>query len=302
VAARRTTGRPMSETGRARIAPALRLAVMCLLASGAAMAAEVSRWSPLELTVAILDLAEAPGLQPPRQAREPEPPWRTSFGSERKTMPETKVAKAGGPLAARAAADAVLIQGVDAAFPLKRLFPPQTWRLIISRASASAGSAPSDSDEAAVSAALPAGTAIAVKARRSLRVTARTSALRTGDAPDAPQPAVAATAVRVVEHGRPLWLASVALPASCAGEPASCPARRELQAWREAKRGAGEATVVGGRLPGAVAQTRDAAPHPACAAHAIETDLQSRQLPAAETATNGGGCISIVRVGEALIH
>jgi hypothetical protein len=284
-------------------------AALALAALRPAPAAEVSRRpKPAPLTVAILDLAEAPELAPQAKPAPAQAPWRTSFGSERQTETETKVDPGTGPLAAIADSDAVLIQGVKAAAPLRRLFPPRIWRLIVSRGIVASGDPP-DGEAEPTSAELPALTAIAVKARRTLRVTARALALRPGptgsetepaDAESRPQAAV--TAVRLVERGRALWIASIALPASChGGEPDRCPAWSGLEAWRAAKRQAGDATLIGGRLPAKKIAERAAETPQACVSHRIDSDLETRILPTVETiplSQTGAGCISIVRVGE----
>jgi hypothetical protein len=303
--------RLLREQAAARISLAAALAGF---ASLSATAAEVSSRPPLGLTVAILDLAEAPDLVPAPPPEPPAPAWRTTFGSERQTLPEPKKASESGLLATLADSDAVLIQGVKAPASLRKLFPPRTWRLIVSRrivASENVTEGDADATNAdAVSAELPAATAIAVKTRPSLRVTARALALRANepmpdDAPVANPPTasqVAATAVRLVDRGRALWVVSVALPASCdAGAPEPCAAWAELDAWRAAKRGAGETTVVGGRLTGKNPTTLAAETPQACLSHRIESDLQSQIMPPREPiplSQTGTGCISIVRVGS----
>lgn len=289
-------------------------------------AAEVSsRPPPIGLTIAILDLAEAPSLAPVAPPQPVRPAWRTSFGSERQNETETKADAGGGLLGTLANSDVVLIQGVKAAAPLRRLFPPRTWRLIVSRRiitpedlANTDATTPADATTSAdtTSAELPAVTAIAVKARQSLRVTARALALRLDDAAEntdtaatvsntATRTLAAATAIRLVDRGRTLWLASVALPASCGnGNPTPCPAWTELDAWRAAKRGAGEATLIGGRLPGKNSTAPSAETPQACVSHGIASDLQSQILPPAEVAQlsqTATGCILIARIGgEAL--
>ncbi|MDQ8700449.1 hypothetical protein [Hyphomicrobium sp. LHD-15] len=303
--------RLLRERAPARIGLA---AVFAGVASLSATGAEVSSRPPLGLTVAILDLAEAPDLTPAAPPEPPAPAWRTTFGSERQTLPEPKKVSDNGLLAALADSDAVLIQGVKAPASLRKLFPPRTWRLIVSRRIAASESVtegeadPANAD--AVSAELPAATAIAVKVRASLRVTARALALRTNEpmpeeAPVAnppPAPQVAATAVRLVDRGRALWVASVALPPSCgAGTPEPCPAWAELDAWRAAKRGAGETTVIGGRLTAKNPAALAAETPQACLSHRIESDLQSQIMPPTEPiplSQTGTGCLSIVRVGS----
>lgn len=250
------------------------------------------------LTVAIVDLAEIPELAPRPPAQDPRPAWRTTFGSERVTEPAVKAMPA-GPLTALADADIVLLQGVQAAAKLRRMFPPRAWRLIVSRDILS----PADPvGFRTVRSDLPRTTAIAVKARQDLRVTARTFSLRLGEesATQIPgSPEAAATAVRLVDRGRTLWLASIALPAACSIEDPPCPALSVLDTWRAEKLKSGEPTVIGGRMKGSGSSEKkqDAAP-PACASHTIESDLAWRRLPSTgpDSHDSETGCISIVRI------
>lgn len=261
------------------------------LAAAATARAEPEAAGLPPLTVAILDLAEAPGLAPPKPARAESAPWRTSFGSERTTQREKKpAAAADGPLGLVASVDAVLIQGVHAAAPLRRLFPPRTWRLIVSRAMARADASFGSNPR------LPPTTAIAIKARGDLRVTARTRELRLTDTDVdiATEGAASATAIRIAAPGRAIWLASVALPAGCRGEPA-CAARAGLEAWRATKRGEGALTLVGGRTRSPEAEAPQGAR--TCAAHGIDSDLRAEPLVlTAPGASPVAGCIAIVRL------
>jgi hypothetical protein len=253
------------------------------------------------LTIAILDLAEVPALAPPKPMRTDQSAWRTSFGSERKSEPKVKASSPDSPLAAIADADAVLIQGVHAAAPLRRLFPPRTWRLIVSRDLAAAANSPRGTN-AGSDAAI---TAIAIKARPDLRVTARAAGLRLeateaqDDSGASPQTTV--TAVRLVDAGRAIWLASVALPAGCR-EASACPARQQLNAWRDTKRGDGELTVIGGRTQAEQSGRAPTVENPtACTAHGIDADShwQSIPVPALENLQNPtSGCITMIRLGD----
>lgn len=281
-----TARRPAPRLGPAVIAAVLAASSAAIGGAGSAQAAD-------GLTIAILDLAEVPDLAPPKPTRAEPSAWRTSFGSERKNEPNVKPSSPDSPLAAIADADAVLIQGVHAAAKLRRLFPPRTWRLIVSRGLADASRAAS---------ADAATTAIAIKARPELRVTARTAGLRL-EAPDAQAtlsaPQTTATAVRLVDAGRAIWLASVALPVGCSGA-SDCPARQQLNAWRATKRGDGELTVIGGRT-----QAEHAARAPTagnalpCTAHGIDADSpwQQIQLPTTENPQkSASGCIAMIRL------
>ncbi|HYD15571.1 MAG TPA: hypothetical protein VEA77_04145 [Hyphomicrobium sp.] len=251
------------------------------------------------MTIAILDLAELRELAPPPPVATAPAGWRTSFGSERQTQQVIRVTAGHGSLAALAGTDAVLIQGVKAAAPLRRLFPPREWRLVVSRKLIA-------QDDpllrTTASAELPAATAIAVRAIQNLRVTARTlalpleepTALATADIP------AAATAVRVSDGNRALWLASVALPSACGSGSAPCPARQSLDAWRSSKRGLGEATLIGGRMIGSAASKTDGSLSEHCPSHGIDSDVAWRLLEPAkkdDSPDSATGCISIVRLG-----
>lgn len=252
------------------------------------------------LTVAVVDLREIPALAPHPAAEARQPAWRTTFGSERKTQPEIKTGLAATALAPIAAADVVLVQGVRANAPLRRLFPPRDWRLVVSRRILSSTD-PVGFRRARAD--LPHTTAIAVKARGHLRITARALSLAlhagetAGEAGDA-----AATAVRLSDGGgRTLWLASIALPPSCGIEDPPCPARGKLDAWRREKLASGEPTVIGGRM---IASARAAAENPdgeqeLCASHGIESDValeHVRETGNSHDITNG--CISVVRLAK----
>lgn len=279
------------------------LAVATVFAALPATAEEATRIEAGGLRIAILDLAQLPDLAPPPSAAETRhTAWRTSFGAERQTEPPVvKVIAGEGSLKSLAGIDAVLIQGVRAAAPLRRLFPPRSWRLIVSRRIIATD------DPLAYrtnKAELPAATAIAIRAHESLRVTARTLALPLDD-PAAPPSAAslpaAATAVRLVDtRGRALWLASVALPPVCGDGASACPPRQSLDTWRATRRQSGEPTVIGGRLAGAPAATVKAAPT-ACSDHGIDSDLKSQSLPPqadGNSSDSSKGCISIIQLGD----
>lgn len=254
---------------------------------------------PTSLTVAILDLATAPDLLPaPRVVAQPT--WRTTFGSERQTLPQPAPNAREILMSALSEVDAVLIQGVRSARPLRRIFPARYWRIVIARSAGGASGAASGE-------AMPA-TAIAIRARHGLRVTARTHALepmasmpdgvmngdRTGLRQDP-----SATAIRLSDRGRSIWLASIALPHACAGEDPPCPTLLRLDGWRQEKRGGGEPALIGGRVS---PRTATDEPTNACAAYAIEGDLAWERLPSDAAGISpepGKGCIVILRVAEA---
>ncbi len=274
------------------------------LTVGSATAEEPTIAQASGLKIAILDLAEVPELLPPKPAESQHAAWRTSFGSERQTeKPKPRIIAGEGPLAALAGIDAVLIQGVKAAAPLRRIFPPRSWRLIVSRRIIS-----TDAPDGFIgaNAELPPATAIAVRAHESLRVTGRTLALHLAET-EASQntagPPAAATAIRLVDpRGRTFWLASVALPPACGANAHPCAARESLDLWRNARRESGEATLIGGRITTNPAAPQKTARLPqACPGHTIDSDLNWSAI-APNTAGNSSspteGCISIVQLED----
>lgn len=275
------------------------IGALALAAAGALMPAPAQADG---LTVAVVDLREIPALAPRPAPEARQPAWRTTFGSERKTQPEIKTGIAATALAPIAGADVVLVQGVQANAPLRRLFPPRDWRLVVSRRILSStdpvGFRTARAD-------LPRTTAIAVKARGDLRITARalSLALHGGEmADEADSEGAAATAVRVSDGGgRSIWLASIALPPSCSIDDPPCPALGKLDAWRREKLESGEPTVIGGRMS---ASARATAENPdgkqeLCTSHGIESDVtweHVRGTGNSHDITNG--CISIVRLSK----
>jgi hypothetical protein len=298
-ATRRTADRERPRASRRQASRAAGLGILALSPLMAfSSAAEPADTATGGLTVAIVDLREIPALAPPSPPEERTPAWRTTFGSERQTRPEVRTGIERTALAPVADADVVLIQGVKASAPLRRLFQPRFWRLIVSRRVLSAtdpvGFRTVRSD-------LPFTTAIAVKARRDLRITARTVALALHGAesdgtPD--QSGAAATAVRLSDQdGHTVWLASIALPASCTAEDPPCPALAKLDAWRQERKRDGTPVLIGGRM--IARPVTDG--NPACASHTIESDLawERRTSAIGENPSEvGTGCISIIRLGK----
>lgn len=299
----------VSPQGSRRACRRAALGVACL---GMLMAAVPARAEPPSsagapsgvpgLTVAVVDLSDVPGLVPrPPEARRPA--WRTTFGSERVTEPV--VESGGDSLAALAEVDAVLIQGVRGSARLRRLFPPRNWRLIVSRR---ALSATDPVGFRGVRSDLPPTTAIAVKARQDLRITARVATLaldRPGGSAASEAERATATAVRLVDRGgRALWLASAALPPSCSAEAPACGPLETLDAWRREQAGNGEPALIAGgiaRPATAAAEEATSAGDAAagCASHAIETDLPWERVPPAAPAASAvspPSCISIIRI------
>lgn len=288
----------------------MRLAALAAAVAAAAPAVAEPADAPASepvLAVAILDLAAIPELAPRPPPEAHRPAWRTTFGSERVTRREVETG-GGEQLAPLAGVDVVLIQGVQVAARLRRLFPPRTWRLIVSRRILSTTDPVGFRTVRAAD--LPPATAIAVKARPDLRITARALTLALeGDGPGTASgdPGAAATAVRLVDRaGRTFWLVSAALPEACTATDPPCPALSTLEAWRRERRAGDEPTLVGGRLAARAPLTTagdgqaqaDAA---ACPTYGIESDLPWAPAPAASTADShdaSNSCISIFLLGR----
>lgn len=148
-AARRNAGRTLA-------------AVLPLLPLAAAAGEPANAPPPAGLTIAILDLTDLPGYAARREPEERRPTWRTTFGSERETRPEITSPTA-VPLPQLAETDVVLLQGVDVTAPLRRFFPPRSWRIVMSRRIISIADS-TGSYTARTS--LPPTTAIAIRARK----------------------------------------------------------------------------------------------------------------------------------------
>jgi len=293
-------GRDVACRRRARVA----LALSPLIAAASAAAGDGTPSADAAedgLVVAIVDLREISGPGPAPAPTTPaarQPAWRTTFGAERESRPGIATEVEAAALQPLAGTDVVLIQGVERGTALRRLFPPGEWRLVVSRTILS----PADPvGFRTVRADRPPTTAIAVRARQDLRVTARTPTLTLEPAASAGEPDAAATAVRLLDgRGRTVWLASIMLPAACSHEDPPCPALNRLDAWRHERLKDGEPVLVGGRMasqtPLVPAAEGERAP---CASHMIETGLAWERLsapPGASAPQEGANCLSAVRL------
>lgn len=227
---------------RARVAAAT--AILALAVPGApVLAGEPADPSDADATIRILsvDISSHPA-QEPAQQRDSEPDWRTSFGSERRT-----VARAG---AARSAfdADLVLLQGIRDLRSLRRLFPARAWRLIVSRQLFSSED-PLD-PWARDSVVRSPTTGIAVRYQVGLRVTGQDHLLDLAQKGDAggiePQPA--GTAARIQFGKTTLWALSVLISPSCLAAEQSCAAWSRLADWQKERAGDGAKVLIGGRF------------------------------------------------------
>jgi hypothetical protein len=254
-------------------------------------------FAPSNLRVASWDLSEAPNLMPPPQTASAQArSWRTTFGSERRT--EAEATPVPVTQALDVDADVMLLQGVSDVSALRRLFQPRHWRLVVSRRVLPSGDPSAVFAGPSLNTALPVRvTAIAVRAKRGLRIVGREHIVDLASAEDGAGSATApsATVVRIADGTRMLWLVSVVLPETCRSERGECPARQRISEWQKTKQSAGQATVIGGRFAGGV----PGAPSPlACSQQAIESDLrQSGQSPHSQgLARHGAGCVALVEL------
>ncbi len=227
---------------------------------------------PGSLKVLSWNVATSPYVIAMRKIKTSAPAWRTSFGSERRTIDAPPP-----PRADLIDADVVLLQGITNPRALRRLFPARKWRLIFSRRAletlpkGSVFTAPVSSVEVE---------AIAVRYRDSLRVVNRgeiiddprvaaaapLSASTTLVTPPAVNPASPGLTVQVIDRGRTVWLASVTLDAtSCGSARADCAKSALLARWRDARRQARDEVIAGGVM-------RDDAAATPCEAQGIEAE------------------------------
>lgn len=227
------------------------LALACLACLAAAARAEPAT-DPTpdagQITLLSVDVRTLPGAL----TRKPEdtiPRWRTSFGSERRS--ETAASKP----ATGVDADIVLLQGVTDVPALRRWFPAGRWRVIASRQLIAR--AVTDAPATGAIAPIP-STAIAVRLRRGLRITAQSHLAELADAlgkgPDAPT--AAGTAVRVMIANRQTWAISVQLPESCG---VGCPGSDALRRWHDARQSEDVRRVTGGLFEPVSASTNPSA-------------------------------------------
>ncbi len=250
---------------------------------------------PSNLRVASWDLSEAPNLMPPPQAATQASTWRTTFGSERRT--EAEISTIPAPQAMSVDADVVLLQGVSDVAVLRRLFQPRNWRLVVSRRVLPTSSTGAAYTGPTLNTAMPVRvTAIAVRAKRGLRIIGREHILdlaRADDAPGATAPS--ATVVRIADGTRLLWLLSVALPDACSSKGAECPSQQRIADWQQSKLSAGQATVVGGKFAKAASSAAPTAP---CSHQEVASDLRRPEPSPRSQATQreGAGCIALIEL------
>jgi hypothetical protein len=215
------------------------------------------------LRVLSLSAAGAPAIQSPAPQSAP-PVWRTTFGSERKTLDK----KPASPLGVEA--DVVLLQDVTNLLQLRRAFPAKSWRLIVSRQMVITDDPLDPRSYEAVS-KNPA-TVVAVRFQPGVRVAGQehlmdlaarpllAEAAKVTGAPElSAAPLVAGTAVRLNIGGNFAWVISASFDESCGIPGPSCPQRTRLNTWIDQRRKMGEAVITGGLLRESTAAGMDCA-------------------------------------------
>lgn len=205
--------------------------------TGAGTASPPGELKPKPLRVLSWDVSTTPYVIAMRKIKMSKPSWRTTFGSERRTIDAPEP-----PQTATLDADIVLMQGVTNPRALRRLFPARRWRVIYSRRALRK---------------LPRGSVftrplsdveiegIAVRYRKGMRIIRRAQDL--GHAVNQPgQPEVSGVAARIMEAGKTYRLASVAVPQACLKEKAACLAIEKLEEWQRQHESNGEKVLAGG--------------------------------------------------------
>lgn len=237
---------------------------------------------PGPLKVMSWNIASSPYAIAMRKIKSETKSWRTSFGSERRTVTAPPM-----PQASAFDADVVLVQGIINPRALRRLFPARKWRLVFSRRALEA---------------LPKGSvfttpvstteveAVAVRFRPGLRIINRGESMDEREPPSTEQAAVAdqnatsvaappppanappappdspGVAVKVLDRGKTIWFASVSLGEACGDTADACAKLQRLLRWRATRRQNGDAVVIAGRLH-CDGETRG------CANQTIEADV-----------------------------
>ncbi len=173
-------------------------------------------------------------------------PWRTSFGSERRSAP--RPAAAPDDLDET---DIVILQGVLNLKSIRPWLPARAWRIIVSQQAVSRAVNRPSRDRSTTPTGPGEGsgfTAIAVRYDRAIRLAGRDplTALQTSD--ETGGAPADATAVRIVTGQTPVWVLSVMLPDTCLAVAENCDQARALASWRAARQAEGAMIVTGGRI------------------------------------------------------
>lgn len=174
---------------------------------------------PGPLKVLSWNVATSPYAAAMRQIKSAPASWRTSFGSERRTLPAPQL-----PDASLIDADVVLLQGVTNPRALRRIFPARRWRLILTRRALE--NLPKGSMFTAAVSSIETE-AIAVRFREGVRITTRVGLIGDTSAPGAtpaPAPALAPVLTPVPAAPAPGDTTTTGAPPTLAGSPPAAPA------------------------------------------------------------------------------
>ena len=262
---------------QARRKGAVFLVIALILPANSAICGMIDVEKPsAPLRIANWNMLERPGSKNRDDVQMPKASWRTTFGSERRSLPPVM------PAAGVIDADVVLIQGLLSVREARKSFPARTWRLVVSRQIL-------DNDDplnpwAEEAFAEKPATAIAVRYQAALRVTGQEHLLELATADVAPaggaETPAAGTAVRFSWGNKNFWALSVDLTSPCVKAAQSCRARRRLEAWTAEKLLESENVVTGGQWETPLS---DFLPPPPC---------EARSLSFAATPEAGAGVVS----------
>lgn len=211
------------------------------LLAGNTCLAEENRPRPLQLRIASIDITSTRPV--PSVPEESTPVWRHTFGAERRAEATRR------PLPI--AADIVVLRGVTSLAPVRQMFPARAYYVLASRQLLQQPDGSAQSIET---------TALAIRRDTGLRVTAQDHLLQMAEPPPGTELRLAAgTAVRLIGHGRMIWVLALDLAQGCPNEAAaarfqhtSCQAaERQLDVvdeWLSARMASGETLIVAGRF------------------------------------------------------
>lgn len=210
-----------------------RAALLASFFASTALASDVT--AETTLRVATFDVSVGRADVPEVRAAEPaaRPAFRHTFGSERR-LPEQRRRIAADTTGL--GADIVLLQGITDAAAVRRIFPAQDWKVVLSRqfAAMTPGESP------------VVGTGIAVRLSETFRVGRQDHLMGLAESPG--RSAATAAAVRI--DGRNVWILSLDLEASCSAGQSPCvvhpPHAAAIAAWLAERTKAGEPVVIGG--------------------------------------------------------
>ncbi len=172
--------------------------------------------------------------------------WRNTFGSQRRTAAWRTRGATGID------ADVIALQGITTINEVRRIFPARSHHLIVSRAALTRPPAPAAGN--AANAAHSTLTAIAIRRRRGLRLTAQRHFLapRLGRTSEF-APSLGLAVRLIVGPRRFVWLANITLNETCRPEQPpipACDAERlalvEVERWLALARRSGDTVILAG--------------------------------------------------------